>query len=79
MNFATSGSGTDAANTQDFAGNLFPTGTVTFANGVRTQDVTIPVNGDTTPENDEGFTVTVQRLRQCHDCGAYSGWEDSER
>ena len=59
VNYATSGSGTDAANTQDFAGNLFPTGTVTFASGVRTQDVTIPVQGDTTPENDEGFTVTL--------------------
>ena len=48
MNYATSGSGTDQANTQDFVGNVFPIGTVTFASGVRTQDVTIAVNGDTT-------------------------------
>ena len=59
MNYATAGSGTDQANAQDFVGNAFPTGTVTFASGVRTQDVTIPVHGDTTTENDEGFTITL--------------------
>ena len=59
VNYATSGSGTDQANTQDFVGNLFPSGSVSFASGVRTQDVTIAVNGDTTPEYDEGFTVTL--------------------
>ena len=33
VNYATSGSGTDQANTQDFVGNAFPIGTVTFASG----------------------------------------------
>ena len=59
VNYATTGSGTDPANAQDFVGNAFPTNTVTFASGVRTQDIGISVNGDTTPEYDEGFTVTL--------------------
>jgi len=43
---------------------LFPAGSVTFAPGVASQNVTIGVVGDTTFEGDEGFTVTLSQGNQ---------------
>src|SRR5262249_10931981 len=47
------------ADPSDFVGGSLPSGTVTFNPGVTTQTITINVNGDSTIEPDEGFTVTL--------------------
>jgi parallel beta-helix repeat protein len=56
--YAVTGSGVAAADAADFGGT-FPTGAVNFAAGVTSQTIVISVSGDTTVENDEGFTVTL--------------------
>jgi Ca2+-binding RTX toxin-like protein len=43
----------------DFQGGTLPSGTVSFAAGETTRTITINVNGDVSPELDEGFTVTL--------------------
>ena len=53
------GSGANSANTVDFSGSVFPSGTVNFAVGEISQTITVNINGDTTIESDEGFTVTL--------------------
>ena len=58
VSYAVTGSGTAAADANDFGGTL-PAGTVNFAAGEASQTVTINVAGDTTVEADEGFTVTL--------------------
>lgn len=58
VDYALSGTGTDAADAADFVGGLL-TGTVTFDPTDTTKTITIPVNGDTVGEPDEGFTVTL--------------------
>ncbi|OPH11435.1 DUF4114 domain-containing protein [Cylindrospermopsis raciborskii] len=57
-NWAVTGSGINPANAADFGG-ILPSGTVNFAVGETSQTITINVSGDTTIENDEGFTVTL--------------------
>ncbi|OSO93382.1 hypothetical protein B7O87_05635 [Cylindrospermopsis raciborskii CENA303] len=57
-NWAVTGSGINPANATDFGG-ILPSGTVNFAVGETSQTITINVSGDTTIENDEGFTVTL--------------------
>ncbi len=56
--YALTGSGTNAADANDFGGSL-PAGTVNFAIGQASQTVTVNVSGDTVIESDEGFTVTL--------------------
>lgn len=53
--------GTVAATAADFAGNAFPTGTLTFAAGLASLAITIPVLADTNPEGgyNESFTLTL--------------------
>ena len=53
-----SSSGGSAATADDFD-TVFPTGTVTFADGETEQTVTINVAGDAVVEPDEGFDVTL--------------------
>jgi Calx-beta domain/Metallo-peptidase family M12B Reprolysin-like len=60
VEYAVTGSGSNPASASDFLGDIFPTGTITFAPGVTSQTVTIPVKGETSVENDETFTVTLQ-------------------
>ena len=57
-NYATTGSGANPANATDFGGS-FPSGTVSFAAGETTRDITVNVSGDTDVEPDETFTVTL--------------------
>jgi hypothetical protein len=59
VNWAVTGSGTNPANTTDFVGGVLPTGTVSFAAGETSKLVTVNVEGDTTVEPDENFTVTL--------------------
>ncbi len=56
VDFAVSGAEVNGA---DFVGGVLPTGTVTFADGVTTQTITIMVMGDMTVELNENFTVTL--------------------
>jgi Calx-beta domain-containing protein len=58
VNFAVTGSGTNAANAADFGG-AFPNGTVQFAVGETSKTATINVAGDRVVEATEGFTVTL--------------------
>lgn len=58
VNYAVTGSGSNAANSTDFGGS-FPSGTISFAAGETTKTLTINVNGDSSVESDEGFTVTL--------------------
>ena len=60
VEYAVTGSGSNPASASDFLNNVFPTGTITFAPGVTSQTVIIPVKGDMSLENDETFTVTLQ-------------------
>jgi Ca2+-binding RTX toxin-like protein len=59
VNWAVTGSGTNAANASDFVGGVLPSGTVSFAAGETSKTITVNVAGDTTVEADEGFTVTL--------------------
>ncbi|WP_200988936.1 Calx-beta domain-containing protein [Anabaenopsis elenkinii] len=59
VNWAVTGTGENPANAADFAGGVFPSGTVTFAAGETSQVITVNVQGDTEVEPDETFTVTL--------------------
>jgi len=59
VNWAVTGSGTNAADNADFSGSTLPSGTVNFAVGETSKTITVNVQGDTIPELDETFTVTL--------------------
>jgi hypothetical protein len=55
-----------AVNAADFVGGVLPSGTLSFAVGDSTKSITVNVQGDTTAESDESFTVS---LSGCGGCG----------
>ncbi len=57
--WAVTGSGATPASADDFAGGTLPSGTVSFAAGETSKLITIGVQGDTSIEQDEGFSVTL--------------------
>ena len=59
VNWAVTGTGENPASAADFAGGVFPSGTVSFAAGETSQVITVNVQGDTEVEPDETFTVTL--------------------
>jgi hypothetical protein len=59
VNWRVAGSGISPANAADFANSVFPTGTITFGANESNKVITFNVNGDTTFEQDETFTVTL--------------------
>ncbi|WP_341853574.1 ELWxxDGT repeat protein [Microcystis aeruginosa 1339] len=59
VNWAVTGSGTNPANATDFVGGVLPSGTVSFAAGETSKVITVNVQGDTTVELNETFTVTL--------------------
>lgn len=59
IDYVVAGSGANPADASDFAGGVWPTGTIVFAIGQTEQVVTIYVNGDVDIEQTEGFTVTL--------------------
>ncbi len=63
VDFAVTGSGTTPANAADFGG-ILPNGTLNFAVGETTKTITVPVSGDLTLEDNEGFTVTLSNARE---------------
>jgi Ca2+-binding RTX toxin-like protein len=59
VNWAVTGSGTNPADASDFSGNVLPSGIVSFAAGETSKVITVNVQGDSTVEPDENFTVTL--------------------
>ncbi|MCA2624882.1 MAG: pre-peptidase C-terminal domain-containing protein, partial [Microcystis sp. M20BS1] len=59
VNWAVTGSGSNPANATDFVGSVLPSGTVSFAAGETSKVITVNVQGDTTVEPNENFTVTL--------------------
>jgi hypothetical protein len=59
VNWAVTGSGSNPTNATDFVGGLLPSGTVSFASGETSKVITVNVQGDTTVELNENFTVTL--------------------
>jgi hypothetical protein len=59
VNWAVTGSGTNPANATDFAGAILPSGTVSFVAGETSKLITVTVQGDTTVESNETFTVSL--------------------
>ncbi len=53
------GSGSSPANGQDFVGGAYPSGVVSFGAGQTRATITVQVYGDTTREQNEGFTITL--------------------
>ena len=58
-NWAVTGAGSAPASAADFAGNVLPSGTVSFASGETSKTVTVRVAGDSAAEQNEGFTLTL--------------------
>lgn len=59
VSWAVTGSGDHPANASDFQGGVLPAGAVNFAVGDQTKTIVIKVAGDTTPEFDETFRLTL--------------------
>ena len=58
-NWALTGSGANPANGTDFSGGVLPSGASSFAAGQSSTTITVNVQGDTTSEPNEGFTITL--------------------
>ncbi|MBU6172154.1 MAG: hypothetical protein KGQ60_00025 [Planctomycetes bacterium] len=58
VDFTVSGRGNHPINAADFGG-IFPSGKLTFSARENSKTITINVRGDTIPEFDEGFNVTL--------------------
>jgi ELWxxDGT repeat protein len=59
VNWVVTGSGSNPANATDFVGGVLPSGTLSFAAGETSKVITVDVQGDTTVEPNENFTVTL--------------------
>lgn len=59
VDFSVSASSGSAVDASDFDGGVFPSGTVSFADGETAQTITIAVTGDIDIEADESFDVTL--------------------
>ncbi len=59
VNYAVSGSGASPASASDFVGGVFAVGSLTFAPGMSSQVISVNVQGDTTVESNEGFSVSL--------------------
>jgi hypothetical protein len=63
VDWTVSGSGANPASATDFVGGAFPSGTASFAVGQSSANISVPVQGDTSVEPDENFTVTLSNPR----------------
>ncbi len=59
VNWAVTGTGSNPANATDFVGGVLPSGVVSFTTGETSKVITVNVQGDTTVEPNETFTVTL--------------------
>lgn len=57
--WSVAGAGVSLATADDFVGNVFPGGSLVFAQGVMSQQIRIQVKGDSDFEADEDFTLTL--------------------
>jgi len=64
IDYTVAGTTVSGAQADDFAGGIWPEGTVSFAKGETSKVITIPVLGDTTVEGNESFTVTLSNPSQ---------------
>lgn len=64
VDWAVTGTGDNPANADDFGGT-FPSGTLEFSAWDFYKTLTIQVSGDTTPESNETFTVTLSNPQGC--------------
>ncbi|NVK32786.1 MAG: cadherin [Gammaproteobacteria bacterium] len=59
VDWSTAAAGENPTDGSDFAGGFFPTGTLTFAQGVMTQTFQVTIAGDSELETDEQFAITI--------------------
>ena len=59
VEYTVAGKGDNPSDANDFAGNQFPSGIVSFAAGESSKEITVSVLGDTQPEEDESFEVVL--------------------
>ena len=59
VSYNAAGIGTHPTSSSDFVGGVDPSGTVSFLDGELSKIVNVPVQGDTTVENDETFVFTL--------------------
>lgn len=59
VNYAVSASGANPADAADFAGGVFPSGSIVFDLGETTKTIAIAIQGDTSLEPTEGYAVTI--------------------
>jgi hypothetical protein len=59
VSWAVTGSGSSQASAADFAGGVLPSGKLSWAAGEKDKTITVKVNGDTTEEPTEQFSVTL--------------------
>ncbi|WP_370318067.1 Calx-beta domain-containing protein [Pusillimonas sp. NJUB218] len=59
LTWTVSPQGDHPADADDFAGEAFPSGVVSFAQGQMTQTITVWVSGDSVLEADQGFAVNI--------------------
>jgi len=59
IDYAVTGSGTNAAGESDFSGSTLPSGTLNFAAGDSSKTITVELAPDDVKEEDEEFTVTI--------------------
>ncbi|SMF94611.1 hypothetical protein SAMN02949497_1932 [Methylomagnum ishizawai] len=59
VDWGVAGSGGHPADAADFVDGVFPAGTLTIPAGQASGVITVPVQGDTAVESDEGFAVTL--------------------
>ncbi|MEO0932664.1 MAG: putative Ig domain-containing protein, partial [Cyanobacteria bacterium J06641_2] len=52
----------NSADVNDFVGSVFPSGTITFAAGETSRQITVPISGDVDVELDENFIVKLSNL-----------------
>ena len=71
--------GTATVADNDYAGQPGTLGTLTFAPGTTTQTITIPVNGDTTFEANETFSVNLSSSHERHDRQGHGHRDDRQR
>ena len=55
----TANGGVTSANAEDFVGGTLPKGVITFAPGQEFQTISLEILGDSTPEWNEGYSVTL--------------------
>ena len=59
VSYAVTGSSSSSASADDFVGGALPVGSLSFEPGITSQMISINVQGDTTIEANEGFTVSL--------------------